>query len=76
MARASAIRRTAGSVAAVSLAVLAAATAVALSWHDELPDPVASHWGVNGTADGFSSLNGTLTVMVGFGVALVVGFGL
>jgi hypothetical protein len=26
---------------------------------------VASHWGINGTADGFSSLNGVLAVMPG-----------
>lgn len=27
--------------------------------HD-LPDPIATHWGVNGTADGFSSLRGVI----------------
>jgi hypothetical protein len=48
---------------------------VALSWRKQLPDPVASHWGVDGTADGFSSLNGVLAVMLGFGIALVLGFG-
>jgi hypothetical protein len=67
-------RRTAGWVALVALATLAGATALARSWRDELPDPVASHWAINGTADGFSSLNGTLAVMLGFGVALVLGF--
>jgi hypothetical protein len=40
-----------------------------------LPDPVATHWGADGTADGFSSLNSTLAVMFAFGVALVLGFG-
>lgn len=68
-------RRTAGWVTAVGLAVLVAATAVAQSWRGQLPDPVASHWGVDGTADGFSSVNATLAVMFGFGVALVLGFG-
>jgi hypothetical protein len=70
-----AARRTAGWVAALALAVLAAATGVARSWRDQLPDPVASHWAADGTADGFASLNGTLAVMLGFGIALVLGFG-
>jgi hypothetical protein len=68
-------RRTAGWVVAGGLAVLAAATALALSWRDELPDPVASHWDIDGRADGFSSLNAILAVMLGFGVAFVLGFG-
>ncbi|HZM84505.1 MAG TPA: DUF1648 domain-containing protein [Candidatus Limnocylindrales bacterium] len=68
-------RRTAAWVTAVGLAVLAGAAAVALSWRAQLPHPVASHWGVDGTADGFSSLNGVLAVMLGFGIALVLGFG-
>jgi uncharacterized membrane protein len=73
--RPAARHRTAGWVIAVGLAVLVAATAVAQSWRGQLPDPVASHWGVDGTADVFSSVNGTLAVMLGFGVALVLGFG-
>jgi Protein of unknown function (DUF1648) len=68
-------RRTAGWVAAAGLAALVATTVVALSWRAQLPDPVASHWAVNGRADGFSSLNGILVVMLGVGVALVLGFG-
>ncbi|HET8662184.1 MAG TPA: DUF1648 domain-containing protein [Micromonosporaceae bacterium] len=68
-------RRTAGWVTAVGLAVLVAAIAVAWSWRARLPDPVATHWGVDGTADGFSSLSGILAVMLGFGTVLVVGFG-
>lgn len=68
-------RRTAGWVTAVGLAVVVAAMAVAQSWRAQLPDPVATHWGVDGTADGFSSLNGVLAVMLGFGMALVLGFG-
>ncbi len=47
----------------VPLAVLAVAVGLALSWRHELPNPVASHWGAAGP-DGFSSLDGTLTVMV------------
>jgi hypothetical protein len=57
------------------LAVLAAATAIALSWRRQLPDPVASHWGLNGRADGFSSLTSTLTIMLTLGIVLVAGFG-
>jgi hypothetical protein len=68
-------RRTAAWVVAAGLAVLVAAAVVAQSWRAELPDPVASHWGADGTADGYSSLNGVLAVMLGFGIALVVGFG-
>lgn len=68
-------RRTAGWATAVGLAVLGVATAVARSWRAELPVPVASHWGPDGRADGFSSLTGTLAVMLGFGLTLVLGFG-
>jgi hypothetical protein len=68
-------RRTAGWVIAAGLGALAAATAVAMSWRGTLPDPVASHWGADGAVDGFSSLNATLAVMLGFGTALVLGFG-
>jgi hypothetical protein len=57
------------------LAVLAAAAVVALSWRAQLPDPVASHWGIDGAADGFSSVNSVLVIMLGFGIALVIGFG-
>jgi len=68
-------RGTAAWITACGLAVLAVAAAVALSWRAQLPHPVASHWGIDGTADGFSSLNGVLAVMLGFGIALVSGFG-
>lgn len=43
--------------------VLAATVAVVLGWRDELPDPVASHWGADGV-DGYSSLTGLVVVMV------------
>lgn len=55
--------------------ILAAATAVVLSWRDDLPDPVASHWGPGGEADGFSSLTGYVTVVAVVGVASVALFG-
>ena len=36
------------------LALMTAGALIALSWRDELPDPVATHWGADGP-DGFSS---------------------
>ena len=63
-------------VTGVGLAILAAATGVALTWRDELPDPVATHWGVSGAPDGFMSLGASLAVISGLGALLVVGFGL
>lgn len=38
------------------LALLFAAAALALSWRDDLPDPVAVHFGAGGTVDGYGSL--------------------
>ncbi|HEY0118261.1 MAG TPA: DUF1648 domain-containing protein [Cellulomonas sp.] len=48
---------------AVPLALLVVAVLVVLSWRDDLPHPVASHWGAAGP-DGSSSLGGTLAVLV------------
>jgi hypothetical protein len=45
------------------LVVLGAAVALALSWRDRLPDPVASSWGAAGTVTGTSSLTGVLVAM-------------
>ena len=47
----------------VPLAVLGAAVALALSWRDTLPNPVASSWGSAGTVTGTSSLTGVLVAM-------------
>jgi hypothetical protein len=44
-------------------------------WRSQLPDPVASHWGTAGRPDGFSSLNGLLSLVLGIGVVLVLVFG-
>jgi Protein of unknown function (DUF1648) len=43
---------------------------------DRLPDPIASHFGPTGTADGFSSRGGSLVAIaaLGAGVALALGF--
>ncbi len=32
-------------------------------WRDRLPDPVATHWGTSGTADGFSSVTGVVVMV-------------
>lgn len=55
------------------LALTASGTALALSWVDDLPDPVATHWGADGTADGFLSLVGALVPFVVPAVAVSVG---
>jgi len=57
----------------VPLLVLAAASLVALSWADDLPDPVAVHWGTHGP-DGFGSLATAILPMVVVGVLTSVGF--
>lgn len=52
---------------AVPAVLLLAAAAVAMSWRDRLPDPVASHWGPDGV-DGTSSFAGLLGLLPGLGV--------
>lgn len=52
------------------LAVVGVATAVALSWAPDLPDPVATHWGPSGV-DGFGSLTGLVLGTGAIAVALV-----
>lgn len=44
-----------------------------VSWRDDLPDPVATHFGPDG-ADGFGSLGSTLAVFVAVFGVLAVGF--
>lgn len=58
-----------------ALLVLVIGAGVAWSWRGELPDPVASHWGVSGEPDGFSSLGGSLALLLGLGGGLVLLFG-
>jgi hypothetical protein len=57
------------------LAVLSGSVVLVRSWRSELPDPVASHWGADGTANGFSSLDAVIAVMFVGGTVLVLGFG-
>ncbi|MGC4804891.1 DUF1648 domain-containing protein [Micromonospora sp. DT233] len=68
-------RRVGLAVTAAGLSILAVAAAVALSWRAELPDPVATHWGVRGEPDGFTSLDASLWGGFGLGALLVLGFG-
>ena len=39
-----------------ALALVAVAAIVVWSWRDDLPDPIASHWGAGSAPDGFMSL--------------------
>jgi len=55
--------------------VLIGAAVTASSWRAELPDPIASHWGADGTANGFSSLTAVVRTMLIGGSLLVLGFG-
>ncbi|TGJ97934.1 hypothetical protein DLJ96_00290, partial [Actinotalea fermentans ATCC 43279 = JCM 9966 = DSM 3133] len=56
------------------LTVLGASAAIAFSWRDDLPDPVATHWDAAGTADGFGSLAASAVVPLAIGAVLAVGF--
>jgi MFS family permease len=56
----------------VPVILLAVATLVALSWADELPDPVAVHWGSDG-ADGFGSLASAVLPAVVIGMVTTLG---
>lgn len=55
-------------------AVLTAAAALTWSWRDDLPTPVAVHWGTGGGPDGFASLASSLTTMAIIGVLMAVMF--
>lgn len=54
------------------LAILGVSAAIASTWFDDLPDPVATHWGADGV-DGVSSLSFALVPNV-IGAVLVFGF--
>ena len=55
----------------VPVVVLLAAIAVALSWRDALPDPIAIHWGTHGV-DRYGHLDSNLTAMVVITLAISV----
>ncbi|MFF5176733.1 DUF1648 domain-containing protein [Micromonospora sp. NPDC000316] len=69
------MRRVGLTVTVCGLAILAVAAAVVLSWRGDLPDPVATHWGAQGSPDGFMSLGAFLWGGFGLGALLVLGFG-
>lgn len=56
---------------AVPLALLGASAAIASSWKDTLPDPVATHWGSDGV-DGFSSLSAAIAVSLLIGTLFTI----
>ncbi|WP_169165957.1 DUF1648 domain-containing protein [Cellulomonas taurus] len=57
-----------------SAALLTAAGLVSWSWRDDLPDPVATHFGADG-ADGFGSFGGFVGVLLAvFGAVAVIGW--
>ncbi|QAY70474.1 DUF1648 domain-containing protein [Xylanimonas protaetiae] len=60
---------------AVALLLLVASAAVTVAWRDDLPDPVASHWGADGQVDGVMSLGGWVAVVLGTGVGCTLLFG-
>jgi uncharacterized membrane protein len=69
-------RQLTGAVVTVGgLLVFVIAAGIAWSWRSQLPDPVASHWGLGGEPNGFSSLGSTLALLLGLGGALVLVFG-
>lgn len=65
--------RTALLALAVPVAVQVATAAVALSWRDRLPDPVATHWGTDGP-DGFASVTFSVLTIGGVGLGLALLF--
>ncbi len=58
--------------AGLPIAIGAVGVALVLSWRDELPARVASHWGIDGTADGFSSVPAVAWLIGGFAAGFAV----
>ena len=58
------------------LAGLAAVVGWALSVRSRLPEPIATHFGARGEADGFGDLSGTLVILVAVTVPMVLVMGL
>ncbi|MGF0116252.1 DUF1648 domain-containing protein [Promicromonospora sp. Marseille-Q5078] len=67
-------RRAMGWATAVGGALTLAAAAVAWSWLDDLPDPVASHWSGGGAPDGFSAPGPFVLVFAALGIGLIAVF--
>ncbi|WP_433383733.1 hypothetical protein ACQPZX_22170 [Actinoplanes sp. CA-142083] len=58
-----------------ALVLVAVAAVVVWSWRDDLPDPVASHWGAGSAPDGFTSLGAFVLGVVVMVVVLCALFG-
>lgn len=58
------------------LAVWTAAVILQLSWLPELPDPIATHWGVDRRPDGFAPAWTSIALTAGLGVGLTTLFAL
>lgn len=58
-----------------ALGLVLAASAVVWSWRDSLPDPIATHWGLAGTPDGFMSLGALMAAAALLTVACGALFG-
>lgn len=56
-------------VAATVALLVAIAWGLAQLWREDLPDPLAIHWGASGAPDGTATLDGTITVTTGLGLA-------
>jgi hypothetical protein len=48
----------------VAVVIVASAALLAWSWRGDLPNPVASHWGMSNRPDGFTSLRACLVFLV------------
>lgn len=65
--------------AAVAWSALVASALVVISWKDQLPDPIAVHWGVGGQANGFASAADSAWLMaaiIGGSVLLLAAVGM
>lgn len=60
--------------AVLPAAVVAVALALQISWRGDVPDPMATHWGPSGRADGYGSpvQSIVLTAVVGLGISALI----
>jgi hypothetical protein len=54
--------------AVLPLTVAAVGSGLIWAWRDTVPSPVAVHWGLDGTADRFSSVGAVVGMLLGLGV--------
>ncbi|NED95401.1 DUF1648 domain-containing protein [Phytoactinopolyspora alkaliphila] len=58
--------------AALPMLIALAGALLVWSWRDELPSPMATHWGIDGEADGFTSVATTMVLILAFGAGFAV----